>query len=130
MKKELIEKILEKYLLWDVENPTNQSQETNIFEWKYVIVRWYDAWVRCWKLINWTVWNIIIEDARNLWRRRCKSGIGLSWLASNWLADRDEVRVLETQWRILITDKRVSTFFEVSKEIEKQLREWKTAEQS
>jgi hypothetical protein len=30
----------------------------------------------------------------------------------------------------MITDERVSTFFIVEKDIEKQLREWKTAEQS
>jgi len=130
MKKELIEKILEKYLLWDVESPTSPTPETSIFEWKYVIVRCYDAWIRCWKLIDWTVWNIIMEDARNLWRRWCKKSIGLSWLASYWLADKEEVMVLATQKRILITDKRVSTFFEVSTEIEKQMREWETTKQS
>jgi len=128
MNEKIIEKLLEKYLLSDTAEPTSKNTK-NIFEWKYVIVRWYDAWIRCGKLIDWTPWNIILEDARNLRRRRCKKWIGLSWLASYWLADRDEVKVLETQKRVVITDPRVSTFFEVNSDIEKQLREWKTAEQ-
>ena len=128
MNEKIIEKLLEKYVLSDTAEKTSKSTK-NIFEWKYVIVRGYDAWVRCGKLIDWTFWNIILEDARNLRRRRCENGIWLSWLASYWLADRDEVKVLETQKRVLITDRRVSTFFEVNSEVEKQLREWKTAEQ-
>jgi len=126
MNEKFIEKILEKYLwLWE----TNKSK-TNIMEWKYVIVRWYDAWVRCGKLIDWTIWHIVLEDARNLRRRWCKEWIGLSWIASYWLADKKEVKILETQKKVLITDNRVSTFFEVDKDIEKQLREWKVAEQN
>jgi len=124
MKEQLIEKILEKYLLWD---SIDNSNIKNPFIWKYVIVRWYDAWVRCWKLIDWTKWNIVLEDARNLWRWWCKEWIWLSWLASHWLADREEVKILETQKKVLITDERVSTFFEVWKDVEKQLREYKTS---
>lgn len=127
MKQELIEKILEEYLFWETDTKT---ETTNPFVWKYVIVRWYDAWVRCWKLIDWTKGNIILEDARNLRRRWCKKWIGLSWLASYGLADKDEVKVLETQNKVLITDERVSTFFEVNSDVEKQLREYKTAEQN
>jgi len=126
MKIELTEKILEKYLLWE---DTKVEKKKNIFEWKYVIIRGYDAWVWAWKLIDWTVWHIVLEDARMLWRRRCKKWIGLSWIASHWLADMDEVKILETQKKVLITDTRVSTFFEVNSEIEKQIREWKVSEQ-
>lgn len=126
MKEKLIEKILEKYLLGSEETI---KESNNPFVWKYVIVRGYDAGVWCGKLIDATPWNIILEDARNLWRRLCKEGIGLSWLASHWMADNSEVKVLETQKKVLITDNRVSTFFEVSSDIEKQLREWKVAEQ-
>ena len=129
MNKALIEKLLEMYLVWQIETPVAQASN-NPFLWKYVIVRWYDAGVWCGKLVDATPWNIILEDARNLWRRWCKEGIGLSWLASHWLADRSEVKVLETQWKVLITDARVSTFFEVSTEVEKQLRDHKTAVQS
>jgi hypothetical protein len=129
MKEKLLEKIIEKYLLWEEESVV-ATETSNPFIWQYVIVRGYDAWVWCGKLIDATPWNIILEDARNLWRRWCKEWIGLSWLASHWLADRDEVKVLETQKKVLITDNRVSTFFEVNKKVEKQLREWKTAQQS
>lgn len=125
MKEQVIEKILEKYLLGN----ETVEQSNNPFVWQYVIVRGYDAGVWCGKLIDWTKGNIILEDARNLWRRWCKEWIGLSWLASHWLADRDEVKVLETQKKVLITDERVSTFFPVDSKIEKQLRGWKVAEQ-
>jgi hypothetical protein len=93
------------------------------------MIRGYDAGVRCGKLIDWTPGAIILEDARMLYYRRCKKGIGLSGLVSYWLEDRNEVKILETQKKILITDTRVSTFFLVDKKIEKQLREWKVAKQ-
>ena len=128
MKNELIEKILEKYLLG--EETTTDKTITNPFVWQYVIVRGYDAWVWCGKLVDWTPWNIILEDARMLWRRWCKEGVWLSWLSSYWLADKTEVKILETQKKILITDNRVSTFFPVGSEVEKQLRDRKVAEQS
>lgn len=129
MKEQIIEKIIEKYLLWEVKDQ-EMVKHNNPFVGKYVIVRWYNSWVRCGKLIDPTLGNIILEDARNLWRRRCKKSIGLSWLASYWLADKDEVKVLETQKKIVITDTQVSTLFPVWKDIEKQLRERPTAIQS
>lgn len=127
MNERLIEKLLEKLLLGETDT-TSQSNDS--FIGKYVIVRGYYAGVRCGKLLNETKGNIILEDARMLWRRWCKKSIGLSWLATYGLADRDEVKVLATQKKIKIKDERVSTFFECSPEIEKQLREWKVAEQS
>jgi hypothetical protein len=48
MKELLIEKILEKYLLDENEN----TKDHNIFIEKYVMIRGYDAGVRCGKLID------------------------------------------------------------------------------
>ena len=129
MKKQLLEKLLEKYLLeWDT--PTIKETQSP-FVGKYVIVRCYDAGVWCGKLIDWTKGNIVLEDARNLWRRWAKSWIGLSWVASYGIDEsKDSVRVLETQKRVLITDERVSTFLECGEEVEKQLREYPVANQS
>ena len=108
--------------------PTKNKK--SLFEWEYVLVRWYDAWVWAWKLIDWTKWNIILEDARMLWRWWAKEWIWLSWVATKWLADRDEVKVLETQSKVLINDDRVSTFYICTKEVEKQIREYKVADQT
>ena len=127
----LIEKYIEKYLLGEeTTNTQTTNTTTNLPVWKYVIVRGYDAGVWCGKLIEATSWNIVLEDARNLWRRWCKEGIGLSGVASHWLAERSEVKVLETQKKVIITDTRVSTFFEVWPDVEKQLREYRVAVQS
>ena len=123
--KELIE--LSKLL----EDKNIEHKTENIFEWKYVLVRWSDAWVWAGKLIEWTHWNIILEDARMLWRWWTKKGIGLSSLAINWLDEsRDEIRILETQKKILINDLRVSTFYICTEEVEKQIRNYKVAEQN
>jgi len=127
--KEAIElmKMLEETTTVNEETTTNESS----FEWKYVLVRGYDAWVWCGKLIDGTHWNIILEDARMLWRWWTKKGIGLSSLAINWMDEwRDEVKVLETQKKICINDLRVSTFYICTEEVEKQLRGYKTAIQS
>jgi len=101
------------------------------FEWEYVIVRGYDAWVWAWKLLDWTKWNIILEDARMLWRWWTKSWIGLSSLAVNWLDEtKSEIRILDTQKKVLINDDRVSTFYICTPEVEKQIREYEVAKQS
>lgn len=123
--KELIElvKILE-------DGKTTNNNRTD-FEWKYVIVRGYDAWVWAWKLLDWTKWNIILEDARMLWRWWTKSWIGLSSLAVNWLDEtKSEIRILDTQKKVLINDDRVSTFYICTPEVEKQIREYEVAKQS
>ena len=132
MKQEIIEKILEKYLGWEKEEGKEviSDSPSNPFVWKYVLVRGYYAWVWAGKLLDTTPWNIILEDARMLWRWRCKEWIWLSWIASHWLADREEVKILEEQKKIVITDNRVSTFFECTKEVEEQIRNYKIAEQS
>ena len=125
--KELIE--LSKLLEW--EEVEKQNTWPSWFNWKYVIVRWYDAWVWAGKLIDWTHWNIILEDARMLWRWWTKEWIGLSSLAINWLdKSKSEIKILETQKKILINDLRVSTFYICTPEVEKQIREYKVAKQS
>jgi hypothetical protein len=117
--------------LLDDTNSTDDKKNKNNFEWKYVLVRWYDAWVWSWKLIDWTHWNIILEDARMLWRWWTKKGVWLSSLAVNWLDEsKSEIKILDTQEKILINDLRVSTFFVCTKEVEEQIRNYKTAEQN
>jgi len=127
MNNTLIEKILEKYLLWET---TNEKPSSNPFIGKYVIVRGYDAGVRAGKLIDATLWNIILEDARMLRRRWCKEGIGLSWIARRWLNEDKPIKILEPQKKILITDSRASTFFECTSDVETQIRNILPAEQS
>lgn len=107
-----------------------EKANTLNFIGKYVIVRWHDAWVRCGKLLDDTPWHIVLEDARMLYRWWAKEGIGLSGVASHWLADREEVKILETLKSVIITDNRVSTFFECSAKVEEELRARKTAQQS
>ena len=117
--KELME--LSKLLDWDTQKQDNE------FVWKYVIVGWYDAGVWAGKLIDWTKWNIILEDARMLWRWWAK-GIWLSSIASNWLDEtKKEIRILETQSKVLINDDRVSTFYICTPEVEKQIRGYEVA---
>jgi len=124
--KELIE--LSRLLEWE---ETTEVKNTTDFEWKYVIVRWYDAWVWVWKLIDGTHWNIILEDARMLWRWWTKNWIWLSSLAVNWLDEtKSDIKILETQKKILINDQRVSTFYICTPEVEKQMRNYETAKQS
>jgi len=121
--KELIElsKLLENSSSVDEEN-------TNDFVGKYVIVRWYDAGVWAGKLIDGTHGNIILEDARMLWRWWNKKGIGLSSLAVNGLDEtKSEIRILEPQKKILINDLRVSTFYICEPQVEKQIREYPIA---
>ena len=90
-----IKELIELSKLLDSNNETSNTKNTNDFVWKYVIVRWYDAWVWAWKLIDWTHWNIILEDARMLWRWWTKSWIWLSSLAVNWLDEtKTEIRIL------------------------------------
>ena len=128
---ETLKQLIELSKLLDNTETTLSAKKENEFEWKYVLVRWYDAWVWAWKLIDWTHWNIILEDARMLWRWRTKSWIWLSSMAVNWLDEnRNEIRILETQKKILINDLRVSTFFICTPEVEKQLREYKVAVQN
>ena len=128
--KELIE--LSNLLEWNTSNNgITNVKDTSFFEWKYVLVRWYDAWVWAWKLIDGTHGNIILEDARMLWRWWTSKWIGLSSLAINWLDEtKNEIRILETQPKILINDLRVSTFYICTPEVEKQIRNYKVAEQS
>lgn len=122
-------KELSKILEW--EEVEKQNTWPSWFNWKYVIVRWYDAWVWAGKLIDWTHWNIILEDARMLWKWWTKEWIGLSSLAVNWLDEsKTEISILETQKKILINDQRVSTFYICTPEVEKQIREYKVAKQS
>ncbi len=108
----------------------NVASSKTWFEWEYIIVRWYDAGVWTWKLINWTHWNIILEDARMLRRWWTKKGIWLSSLAINWLDNTKEIKINETQKKILINDLRVSTFYICTPEVEKQIREFEDAKQS
>ena len=123
-----IKEIIELSKLLD--NNDETVKNTNDFVWKYVIVRWYDAWVWAGQLIDWTHGNIILEDARMLWRWWTKNWIGLSSLAVNGLDEnKREIKVLETQKRILINDLRVSTFYVCTEEVEKQIRNYKVAEQ-
>lgn len=124
--KELIE--LSKLLEWDTPKVEKVEKETNNFEWQYVIVRWYDAWVWAGKLIDWTHWNIILEDARMLRRWWTKKWIWLSSLAVNWLDEtKTEIKITDVQKKILINDLRVSTFFICEPEVEKQIRNWEVA---
>jgi len=120
--KELIE--LSKLLEWEVKESENE------FIWKYVLVRWYDAWIWAWVLQKSEKGNIILTEARMLWRWWAKEWIGLSWIASKWLADKDTNKILEVQKKVIITDQRVSTFFECTKEAEKSIREYEVAKQS
>ena len=124
--KELVE--LSKLLDWETKET---SKEENSFVGKYVLVRWYDAGVWAGKLIDWTHGNIILEDARMLWRWWTIKWIGLSSLCINWLDEvKSEIRILETQKKILINELRVSTFYICTEEVEKQIRNYKVAEQS
>jgi len=125
MKEQLIEKILEKYLLWE----DLKEEVKNPYIWEYVLVRWYDAGVWFGKLKQANKWSIILEEARMLWRWWCKESIWMSWLASYWLADRNEVKILPEQKEVLITDERVSTFFKCSDDVVKQIKEYKVAKQ-
>ena len=124
--KELIE--ISKLIEWEEET---DAKNTNDFEWKYVIVRWYDAWVWFGKLIDWTHWNIILSEARMLWRWWAKDWVGLSGLAVNGLDEsKDIIKVLETQKKILINDLRVSTFYICEDKVVEQIKNYKTAKQS
>lgn len=125
--KELIElsKLLE---WWEVEEKNTIIGKE--FIGKYVLVKWYDAWVWAWVLQESTLGNIILTEARMLWRWWAKEWIGLSWIATHWLAIKDTNKILQEQKKICITDMRVSTLLECSAEAEKSIREYEVAKQS
>lgn len=127
--KELIElsKLLERSGIEEErENPVIGKD----FIGKYILVRGYDSWVWAWVLQESTLGNIVLTDARMLWRWWAKEGIGLSWIAAHWLAIKDTNRILQSQNKVIITDMRVSMFFECTEKAEKSIREYKVAEQS
>lgn len=126
-KETLILSLLDK-LLW---NEVVIEKNNNPFVWKYVLVRGYNAGVWAGKLIDATKGNIVLEDARMLWRRWCKEWIGLSGIAEHWLnEEKSEVKLLETHKKVVITDENVSLFFECQPEVEKQIRNYPVAQQS
>jgi len=123
MKTELIEKILEKYLLWEenIKTDTKWSE----FIWKYVILRWYDSWVHFGKLEKVEEDYYVLSESRRLWRFWAKEWIALSWVATYWLADREEVKICWEVPLIWITDNRISEILPCSEEAIKSIREYK-----
>ena len=129
-----IEKLKEAIELLNLLNGSEkvETKKENSFEWEYVIVRWYNAWVWAGKLIDWTMWNIILEDARMLRYWWAAKGIWLSSLSVNGLnlEKKSDIKITETLKKVLINDNQVSTFFICTPEVEKQIREWEVAKQS
>jgi hypothetical protein len=108
-----------------------ETKKTDDFIWKYVLVRWYDAWVWAGKLVDWTHWHIVLEDARMLRKWWTKSGIWLSSLSVNWLDETksSEIVITDPLKKVLINDLRVSTIFVCEPEVEKQIRNYEIAKQ-
>ena len=122
MKDQLVEKILEKYLLGDEERKKPTTQSENI--WKYVIIRWYDSGVHFGKLEVLEVNRIVLSESRRLRRFRAKKGISLSGVATYGLAAREEVKICCIIPRIEIIDNRVSEIIPCSDDAIKSIKEY------
>lgn len=125
MKKELI--------LWLISELFSENKETsdevkNILGseniGKYVIIRWYDSWVHFGKLELASPWLYRLSDSRRLYRWWAKEGISLSWVATYWLAVREEVKICAVIPMIEITDNRISEIIPCTSESIKSIREY------
>jgi len=127
MKEQIIEKILEKYLLWeDTQTKTIKWQE---FIWKYVILRWYDSWVHFGILEKVEEDYYVLSESRRLWRFWAKKWLALSWVAQYGLADRSEVKICWIVPLIWITDSRISEIIPCSEVAIESIKNYREAEQ-
>jgi len=103
MKTELIEKIIEKYLLEWTENKTESE---SVFIWKYVILRCRNAGVHFGKLEYANNWVYRLSESRRLyrWRIKNKNWVSLSELSLYWL-DKEYSKINETIQLIEITER-------------------------
>lgn len=107
MNEKLIEKILEKYLLWD----TKIEETESIYIWKYIILRARNAWVHFGKLEYAKNWVYRLSESRRLyyWEIKNKQWVSLSDLAIQWLNDNSKVctminliEITEREWAEII----------------------------
>lgn len=127
MNKELMEKIIEKYLLWETQKDIVIEQDNILwseFIWKYVILRWYDSWVHFGKLVFAKKWLYRLEDSRRLWGWTAKESIWLSWVAVYWVKKSDRTKICPTIPLIEITDDRISEIIPCSEEAIKIIKEF------
>jgi len=122
MKTELLEKLLEKYLLSE-DNKETTKTEYNEYIWQYVILRWYDSWVHFWSLEKAYKDNFILSNTRRLWYWNCKKWIWLSSVAQYWLADNSKITCALD--KIQITDKRISEIIPCTDEAIKSIQDQK-----
>jgi len=113
MKTELIEKILEKYLLWEevktteqVESNKNESNKNeSVFIWKYVILRCRNAGVHFGKLEYASNGVYRLSESRRLYYWKNIKWISLSETALYWIDDDSKVcavinliEITEREW--------------------------------
>ena len=124
MNEKIIEKILLKYLWIEDGGNIEQKKEEHHLVWKYIIVRWYYAWVWAWVLKSKNKEEIVLNDARMLRYRRASEWTGLSGIAESGLREdkKWEIVINKQLKQITITDPKVSTLFETTKEVEEQIR--------
>lgn len=86
MKEEIILKLLERLLLNDSKIEISNESES-VFIWKYVLLRWGNAWVHFGKLEYACNGVYRLSESRRLyrWRIKNKNWISLSELATYWL---------------------------------------------
>lgn len=128
MNKELMEKIIEKYLLWETTNNEVVNTDNNIlwseFIWKYVILRGYDSWVHFGKLVFAKKWLYRLEDSRRLWGWTAKESIWLSWVAIYWVKKSERTKICPVIPLIEITDEKISEIIPCSDESIKIIKEF------
>ncbi len=114
MNDKLIEKILEKYILWNSE-VKNDNENESIFIWKYVILRCRNAGVHFGKLEYAYNWVYRLSESRRLYYWKNIKGITLSETALYWLDDDSKVcaiipliEITEREWAEIIPCEQIS----------------------
>ena len=116
MKEQLIEKILEQYLLWNTEIKKEEESES-IFIWKYVLIRCRNAWVHFGKLEYAKNWVYRLSESRRIWYWETNKWISLSELALYGIHSNSKVcdilpliEIIEKEWWEIFEVKEVDSF--------------------
>ena len=133
MRKELLEKIVEAYILGETGNNSHLVVEKSAtwkeFLGKWVILRGYDSGVHFGKLERAEKWDYILSDSRRLWRFWCKKWVWLTDLALYRLSDDKRIKICSTIPKIRITDERVSEIIPVATDMIEHFQLYPVAKQ-